>query len=137
MNRFYITAPLLVLIFFLFSCGNGQNEIPKTDTDVATAFIRDILDNRIDEAEKYLLKDDTNDDFFKRFSEQYRRKEKAELEKYKSAEIIINEISNVTDSVTIVNYSNTYKKDQKNKLKLVRINGHWLIDLKYTFSGNM
>ena len=137
MNRSLLISAIFAIVIILFSCSNNRPETPKTDTDVATAFIRDILDNRPSDAEQFLLKDDTNKDYFQSFREQYGRKDKAELDKYKASEIIINEISKVTDSVSIINYSNTYKKDLKNKLKLVRINGQWLIDLKYTFSGNM
>ena len=131
--HFYI----LVFTAVLFSCNNNQKQSPKTDTDVATAFIRDIMDNKLDDAELFLLKDEENKQYFEIVREQYRKKDKAELERYKAADIIINEISNVTDSVSIVNYSNTYKRELKNKMKLVRINGKWQVDLKYTFSGNM
>ena len=131
--HFYI----LVFTAVLFSCNNNQKQSPKTDTDVATAFIRDIMDNKLDDAELFLLKDEENKQYFEIVREQYRKKDKAELERYKAADIIINEISNITDSVSIVNYSNTYKRELKNKVKLVRINDRWLIDLKYTFSGNM
>ena len=137
MNRSRLICAIFAIVIILFSCNNNRLDTPKTDTDVATAFIRDILDNRPSEAEQFLLKDDTNKDYFQSFREQYGRKDKTELDKFKASEIIIYEISKVTDSVTIINYSNTYKKDLKNKLKLVRINGQWLIDLKYTFSGNM
>ena len=137
MNRSYFSGYLLAFALILFSCNNNRQETPKTDIEVATAFIRDILDNKPGNAEQYLLKDETNKGYFQSFREQYRRKDKAELDKYKASEIVINEISNITDSVSIINYSNTYKRDLKNKLKLIRINGQWLIDLKYTFSGNL
>ena len=67
----------------------------------------------------------------------FKTKSKEELEQYKNADIIVNEVNNVSDSVTIVNYSNTYKKLEKNKVKVVRVNGRWFIDFKYTFSGNL
>jgi len=130
-------AAFLAFAIFLFSCNNDKKSIPVTDTDVATTFIRDILDNNIQEAEQYILKDTTNMQILERWRQGYTKKSQAELEKYKSADIIINEISNVSDSVTIVNYSNSYKKESKNVLKLIRVEGKWLIDFKYTFSGNM
>jgi len=130
-------AAFLAIAMFLFSCNNDKKSVPVTDTDVATTFIRDILDNNITDAEQYILKDTINMQYFERFKQAYIKKGSAELEKYKSADIIINEISNVSDSVSIVNYSNSYKKESKNVLKLVRVDGKWLIDFKYTFSGNM
>ena len=130
-------AALLVFVLFLLSCNSDKKNKPTTDTDVATTFIRDILDNNINDAEQFILKDTVNMQYFERFKQAYVRKDQAELEKYKSADIIINEINNVNDSVSIVNYSNSYKKTYKNVLKVVRVNGKWLIDFKYTFSGNM
>ena len=131
-----LSAICLVFVVLL-SCNNDKKDTPLTDTDVATTFIRDILDNRIEEAGQFILKDTINMQYFESFRQAYRKKSQPELEKYRSAEIIINEISNVSDSVSIINYSNSYMKSVKNTLKLVRINGKWLIDFKYTFSGNM
>ena len=135
MNR--TLAVLVAFALLLLSCNNEKKSSPLTDTDVATTFIRDILDNRINDAEQYILKDTTNIQYFESFKQAYLKKDKAELEQFKSADIIINEISNVNDTVSIINYSNSYKKDSKNVLKVVRIDGKWLIDFKYTFSGNM
>ena len=135
MNR--TLAVIVAFALSLLSCNNDKKSSPLTDTDVATTFIRDILDNRINDAEQYILKDTTNIQYFESFKQAYLKKDKAELEQFKSADIIINEISNVNDTVSIINYSNSYKKDSKNVLKVVRIDGKWLIDFKYTFSGNM
>ncbi len=130
-------AALLAFTILLLSCNNDKKSVPDTDINVATTFIRDILDNNIDDAEQYILKDTVNMQYFERFKQAYLQKDKAELEKYKSADILINENSAVNDTVSIINYSNSYKKESKNVLKVVRINGKWLIDFKYTFSGNM
>lgn len=130
----------LVIIFlatFLFSCNNEKVKEPETDMEVARAFVRNILDNKFDEAERYLLVDETNTSLFNRFKLQYGQKDKAILEKYKNADIIINEKANPLDSVFILNYSNSYNLTDKTVLKLLRINGQWLVDLKYTFSGNL
>jgi len=117
----------------VFSCNNASNKEPVTDTAVATTFIRAVLDNDFKTARKYLLNDETNRQYFESFQHQYQSKGADELSKYKSADIIINTLEPLNDT-TIVNYSNSYKKDMKNKLKLVRSNGQWLIDLKYTFT---
>ena len=131
---------MLALVLFAavaFSCNNQTKKEPVTDIDVANTFVRNLLDNDFKEAEKYLLKDETNSQIFERFKKQYSAKDKAILEKYKQADIIVNETSYVTDSVYIFNYSNSYSRTDKTILKLVRINGKWLVDLKYTFSGNL
>ncbi|MBS1753502.1 MAG: hypothetical protein KF741_10425 [Ferruginibacter sp.] len=128
---------LLLLFTTVISCNNESAKTPKTDVDVARAFVRNILDDNFKEAEQYLLKDDTNMQIFERFKKQYNQKGKEVLEKYKNADIIVNEISYITDTVCIFNYSNSYNITDKTPLKVVRIDGKWLIDLKYTFSGNL
>jgi Domain of unknown function (DUF4878) len=131
------------IIYFLLSClavffsCNTEKKIPNTDIEVAREFIKDIQESNFKEAENYVLKEESNKQYFDLFEKHFRSKTKEELEQYKNADIIVNEVSNVSDSVTIVNYSNSYKKEEKNRVKVVRINGQWRIDLKYTFSGNL
>jgi hypothetical protein len=125
--------PLFCLM--LFSCNSNAKKNPVTDTDVATTFIRGVLDNDFTTAQQYLLNDETNKQYFETFKHQYQLKDKSELGKYKAADIIINSLEPLKDT-TIINYSNSYKKDTKNKLRLIRSNGKWLIDLKYTFTEN-
>jgi len=132
--------PLLALVLpaiLLFACNSDKKEYPVTDTEAATTFIRYLLDNKLDDAENMVIKDDENKQYFDILRQQYAKKNKTELEKYHDADIIVNEISNVSDSVTVVNYSNTVSREARNKIKVVRLNGKWMIDLKYTFSGNL
>mgnify|MGYP000040877405 CR=1 FL=1 len=55
-----------------------------------------------------------------------------ELKRYKTADITINEIKAIGDSIRLIDYANSYKKETKQKLKLVWQQGKWLVDLKYT-----
>lgn len=135
MLKAFFTLALPAML--LFACSNGNKEYPVTDTEAATSFIRYLLDNKLEEAENMVIQDEENKQYFDILRQQYAKKNKSELQKYHDADIIINEISPVTDSLTIVNYSNTVNRDSKNKIKVVRVNGKWMIDLKYTFSGNL
>ncbi|MCW3093636.1 MAG: hypothetical protein JWP81_4705 [Ferruginibacter sp.] len=134
MKRKFLFA---IVGLMLLSASCNQRKVPNTDIEVARAFIKDILENNFKEAETYVLKEETNKQYFDLFKKEYESKSREELENYKNADIIINEISPVSDSVSIVNYSNSYKKDKSNKVKMVRVDGQWFVDLKYTFSGNM
>ncbi len=131
-----IYAIVIITTVFL-SCNSNEKKTPMSEINVANAFIRDILDNHLTDAEQYLLKDTTNGQYFDSFKKQYAKKDKAELEKYKASDINVNEISYVTDTICIFNYSNNYNIKVKNKLKIVRVGGKWLVDFKYTFSGNL
>jgi len=129
---------LFIIVAIAFSCNDKTKKTPVTDLEIANAFVRDLLDNNFTEAEQFLLKDETNLQMFERFKAQYNKQDKAILEKYKEADIRVLETSYVVaDSVYIYKYSNSYKPDNKSVLKLVRVNGKWLVDLKYTFSGNL
>jgi len=126
----------LICAITLSAC-NNKKKVTNSDIGVAQAFIKDILRNDFKEAEALVLKEETNKQYFDLFKKEFESKGTIELENYKNADIIINEISPVSDSVSIVNYSNSFKKDKSNKLKMVRVDGQWLVDLKYTFSGNL
>jgi hypothetical protein len=116
----------------LFSCNTNEG-LPNTDMDVAREFIKDIQQSNFKRAEQLLLKDETNKQEFDRFEQHFKSKPKEELEQYKKADIIVNKMTNVNDSVTIINYSNDFNRNEKNNLKITRIDGQWLVDLKFTF----
>jgi len=101
-----------------FTACNDKKKVTNSDIGVAQAFIKDILENNFKEAETFVLKEETNKQYFDLFKKEFESKGAAELESYKNADIIINEISPVSDSVSIVNYSNSFKKDKSNKLKI-------------------
>mgnify|MGYP007070999095 CR=1 FL=1 len=88
-------AYILLASFFLYSCAGNEKKEPVTDTDVATAFIRSTLDNDLKTAEKFILPDDTNHQYFETFKRQYQQKDKAVLDKYKTAEGVIDELKRV------------------------------------------
>lgn len=127
---------LILLAAVVFSCNSEKKKKPVTDIEVATAFIRNLLDNNFNEAEQYLLKDETNNQLFDRFKKQFSQKDKSTLEKYKNADIIVTKTGYLADSIFIYDYINSYKPVDTTTLKLVRINKNWLVDLKFTFPGN-
>ena len=128
---------LITIAVTVYSCNSETKKIPVTDIEVTNAFVRNILDNDFKEAEKYLLKDSSNVEIFETFKKQYNRQDKAILEEYKRAQITVHEASTVMpDSIFTFSYSNSYRPLDTTILKAVRINGKWLIDLKYTFPPN-
>jgi len=131
------TLKLSLICCLAISSCNTEKKLPNTDIEVARGFIKNILESNFKDAETFVLKEETNRQFFDLFKKEFESKSKSELESFKNADIIINEISPINDSVSIINYSNSFKKDKTNKLKMVKINGQWMVDLKYTFSGNL
>lgn len=130
-----MTKQKLYLLFSIpiifFSCTLNQS-VPSTDIEAASQFVQDIWHSDFKKAEELLLKDEVNNQIFDRFEEHFKTRPKEELEKYKNASIILNDVKPLNDSVSIINYSNSFNKAEKTDLKLIRKNGQWLIDLKYT-----
>lgn len=135
MNKIILTAFVLL---FITGCDQQVKKI-KTNADPLEAgreFINASLTGDYDYAKKYLLTDSTNLMYFDRFVEFDEKKPAADKEGYKNANIIINSTEKISDTITVINYSNTYKKEPA-KIKLVRKNNEWLVDFKYTFLDSL
>lgn len=122
----------LLSVFFL-NCNQQEITVKNSDPlEAGREFIDASLKGEYDYAKQYLLADSTNLMYFDRFVEFDNKKPAADKEGYKNSNIIINSSENISDSVTIINYSNTYKKEPS-KIKLIRKDKKWLVDFKYTF----
>ena len=130
---------LVTFSLILFISCDQQVQKAKKNADPLEAgreFINASLTGDYDYAKKYLLADSTNLMYFDRFVEFDEKKPAADKDGYKNANIIINSTENISDSVTVINYSNTYKKEPA-KIKLIRKNNEWLVDFKYTFLDSL
>ena len=128
----------LVSIIFLFLGSCSLNDTVKRDEplDAGREFINASLKGNYDQAKKYLLPDSLNMEYFNVHESFNKNLPPQEKDGLKNANIIIDSIQNMSDSVTIINYSNTFKKIPE-KIKLVRIKKEWFVDFKFTFLGNM
>ncbi|HEU0064280.1 MAG TPA: hypothetical protein VFQ58_04580 [Flavisolibacter sp.] len=134
---------LLLLSFlflqFFYSC-KGNNDEQKAapsenDVDAARNFIRSALDGDYSKARTYMLKDSSNTDLLDAYENIYQhRMSKEDKRGYREATINMNEVRPVNDSITVVNYSNSFKK-KKDSLKIVKLKGQWLVDFKYSFQS--
>ena len=132
MNKIIIGMLFTALVF---SACNHSAEVSKKDPlESGRGFIESSLKGNYDEAKKYLLQDSTNIQYFEGLEDFNSNRSDDEKEGYKNANIIIDSTQQLSDSVTIITYSNTYKPS---KLKLVKKNNEWLVDFKYTFNSNL
>ena len=83
-----------------------------------------------------MLLDDENVYWLNKVSTDYNKLSEQDKTGLSQSSININEVADITDSVTVINYSNSYKK-RSQKVKVIKRNGEWLVDFKYTFSGNL
>ena len=130
-----LTGFFSLLIFT--ACNNsGQQQPPnqpENDLDAARTFIRDALDGKFEHAKQLMLRDSTNDEMMDVVERNYERMPQADRVGYRGASIQIHDTKTVADT-SFVTYSNSYKNQNQN-LKLIKVNGQWLVDFKYTFQG--
>lgn len=124
---------IVILTCSLFTACNDTRKNPTTDIEVASSFIKDLLENDFKGAKTFLLDEEINNQYFELSKKEFEGKSKELLKKYKESDIIINELKAVNDSTSVINYSNSFDKEKKYSLKVIRQNGKWLVDLKYTF----
>ncbi len=135
MHQFLFATSILIL--FISACNQSAKTKKNADPlEAGREFIDASLKGDYAYAKEYLLPDSTNLMYFDRFAEFDNKKSSSEKNGYKSANIIIDSTQTISDSVSIISYSNTFKKTPS-KIKLVKKNNEWLVDFKYTFSGNM
>jgi type IV secretory pathway component VirB8 len=127
------------LLFFAAACNNNDNQpaVPSSENDIDAArnFIRTALDGNYRDARKFIVADSINLQYIDAFERNYNeRMDPEDKREYRQSSININSVQQLNDSVTIVNYSNSYKKNL-DSLKVIRVNQQWLIDLKYSFEN--
>ncbi|MFY8128637.1 MAG: hypothetical protein ACOVMM_09680 [Chitinophagaceae bacterium] len=131
---------LLVLIFAIISCNNKTNvnnySTPETAFDAARQFIETTNKGKFDEATFMITKAANNDAVLDKLEQVYNKLTNGQKQELQEASINIHGIEDVNEKVSIVNYSNSFDK-QVHKLKVVNDNGKWLIDIGYTFNGNL
>ena len=127
----------LLLQFFL--CCNNENKEnsasgkSENDLDAARNFIQAALEGNYKKARTYALADSFNQQYVDLFERIYKERMNPEDKRgYREASINIHSVSPLNDSVTLINFSNSYK-NKNDSLKVVRQNGQWLVDLKYSF----
>jgi len=134
-NLFYS----FLFLLFLSACGSNESDRSDTtqstenDVDAARNFIRTALDGRYDKLEAMVVPDSANLALIEVAQMNYQSRMSPEDKRgYREASINIHNIQSINDSVTIVTYSNSYKKTP-NDLKVLQRGNTWLIDFKYSF----
>ena len=129
---------ILIYSFLLFCLGackseGNKEDVPEDDINAARYFIKAALEGDFDKARTYLVKDSLNEQDIDASERLYKERMKPEDKiKYKGASIIVHEVKRLNDSTTIVYYSNTYR-NQKDSLKVLKLDGKWFVDFKFIF----
>lgn len=124
----------------LIACGTTSlsNTYPEATNslDAGRYFIDACLKGDFEKAKYYMLPDAENQKQLLQLERAYREKDRDGRQQYREASINIAEIANLSETITIINYSNTYDK-VGHKIKVVMEGNKWLVDFKYTFNPNL
>ncbi len=132
-----ITTLLTILSSVIFACNNPVGFTkPEDGLDAGREFIRAVLDGDYKKGELYVLPDEEDIRIYKRYTDYMKKRPADELASLKSANIIVNKIETISDTVQIINYANSYSNKPMD-IKVVKKDGEWWVDFKYTFSGNL
>ncbi len=130
----------LIFLFslcFLLAC-KSNSEFPKAENalDAGREFIDGFMKGNTKKAEAYMVNDEKNKALLTRLHRQLRTSSTETQEGYKKASIIIGEVDEVTENEVIIQYKSSYDMAPK-KVKVIKLDGNWLVDLKYTLNPNL
>ena len=133
------TYAVLFIIFlsFLFACKDKERQAGKSENDIDAArnFIQSALYGDYTKARSYMLPDSVNEQRMNAIERVNLPPE--EKKGLAGASIRILKVTNVVmDSVTVVIFSNSFKNNP-DTLKVVKLNGQWLVDFKYLYDHDM
>lgn len=127
---------LLAFLPLVWSCAGDDKTAAATegenDVDAARLFIRHALDGKWKDARKMIVEDSLNIEDLETAQRMADRSDALTQRGYRESTIRTYDTRRVNDSVSIVTYSNTFK-NQRDSVKVVKIDGRWLVDLKYSF----
>jgi len=129
---------LAICVVCVAACGNEADEYqkPTSDIDAFRSFVGQSLKGHFNTAQKYMLSDEENLQWLDHVTKDYNQRSAQEKAGLSGASINVAEVAVVNDSVTVINFSNSYF-NKPQKIKVIRRTDGWWVDFKYTFSGNL
>jgi hypothetical protein len=126
---------IIPISFLLFSCGSDPVGRPKTAQETGQQFISSSLKGDFKTAEMLLLDEPDNKTLFQTYRRFYDRMSENQKKGYQSASFEIEEWKDLDDSTSTIRYSNDFMH-QPTELRLVRKEGQWWIDFRFTSTSN-
>ena len=133
--KFMKTAPHLLCLFLLASCGNEEKAPATSDNhvDAVRNFVRAALDGKFAEARMYMISDSVNNNYMDVAERSYTNMNQENKDGYRASSIHFpSSMITVNDSTSIVIYSNSFKNNP-DTLKVIKTGGKWLVDFKYLY----
>lgn len=114
------------------ACGSPADQPPPAENamDAGREFVRAALDGDYVKAETYLYKDSMNLQLFEQQQSNYRSLSPEKKREYQESSIRPVAITPQNDSVTLFRYYHSANAKDTTNLRIRKINGKWLVDLK-------
>lgn len=136
MNKTIVyTAIILFTVVVLYACAS-KYEKASDPIDAAREFINGCLTGDVEKASFYMIDDAENHSQLLKIKRDFDARSNEEKFEFAHASILIFEDATLSDTVHIINYKNSYDNIGR-KVKVIKRNGDWLVDFKYTFNGNL
>jgi len=134
MQKLIYCFPFLLVVLIACNDTDRQETSNTSDNEIDAArnFIQAALVGDFKRAKAFMINDSLNLEHFNAIQRLNERQSKEEKEKYQTASIRIHENRKLNDSTNIIQYSNSYK-NKTDSLKVIKVNGKWLVDFKYIF----
>lgn len=140
--RFIMIRILFISLIYVFSisCTNAKRAnnyiTPETALEAARQFIETVNKGKFDDANLMISTAANNDAIINKLKGAYNTLSNGQKQDLQAASINIHGIEEISQNETIINYSNSFDK-KVHKLKVINQNGKWLVDIAYTFNGNL
>lgn len=131
-------AVCLALLFAFFcSCSSEPGFTPADNALVAAQqFLGGCLKGDFKQAAYYIKGDSVNSAQLAKLKEAYFHNNSDQRVEYRSSNTVIENDEVLSPEEEVITYHNSYDKVTR-KLKSVKTDKGWKVDLKYTFSGNL
>ena len=136
MNKIIVYTLISLFIVQSFFACTSKYEKASDPIDAAREFINGCLTGDVEKATFYMIDDAENRSQLLKIKRDFDARSNEEKFEFAHASIIIFEDAALSDTVHIINYKNSYDNIGR-KVKVIKRSGDWLIDFKYTFSGNL
>jgi hypothetical protein len=134
-NNFSSSRIIILILVVLFTSCSEKKSRPVTSMDTARLFIESSLNGDFKTAENLLLKNQSNNDWYRTFEAFYNKLSPEQKEKYKNTNYQINSFNEVNDTLCLLNFSNDYR-NKPMEMRLIKTSNEWFVDFSYSYQGD-
>ncbi len=127
---------LFIVTILLISCGTGKSSYVQAENalDAGREFINACAVGDFSKAAFFMAPGEKNRLKLKETEKVFREKDKEGRQQLRNSSILIGEVKELSDSATLIYYSNSFDKQQR-VLEVLKQNGSWLVNYDNTYNS--